>query len=170
MKIINLFRFTLFLLSVVFSVNIAFAQSISAPIVSSTGDGCNTVSFKVEGYDISVYDYAATLNGSSVSLESDGTYSVMGPQRDVQYTLSVSCTEKASGMSSASNTKSVKLPKAVEVPVIQASAAACDAPVVFSIVSGYNTSLDYTWIVNGVSFPSSTSSFSVSTPVDGATY
>ena len=89
MKIINLFRFTLFLLSVVFSVNIAFAQSISAPIVSSTGDGCNTVSFKVEGYDISVYDYAATLNGSSVSLESDGTYSVMGPQRDVQYTLSV---------------------------------------------------------------------------------
>ena len=170
MKIINLFRFTLFLLSVVFSVNIAFAQSISAPIVSSTGDGCNTVSFKVEGYDISVYDYAATLNGLSVSLESDGTYSVMGPQRDVQYTLSVSCTEKASGMSSASNTKSVKLPKAVEVPVIQASAAACDAPVVFSIVSGYNTSLDYTWIVNGVSFPSSTSSFSVSSPVDGATY
>ena len=170
MKIINLFRFTLFVLSVVFSVNIAIAQSVSAPSISSTGNGCNTVSFKVESYDASLYDYSVDLNGTSVSLASDGSYSVDSPARDVEYTFSVSRTEISTGLSSEIASKSAKLPKAVEAPVIQASAAACDAPVVFSIVSGYNTSLDYTWIVNGVSFPSSTSSFSVSSPVDGATY
>lgn len=170
MKIINLFRFTLFVLSVVFSVNVAFAQSISAPSISATGDGCNTVSFKVESYDASLYDYSVDLNGTSVSLASDGSYSVDSPARDVEYTFSVSRTEISTGLSSEIASKSAKLPKAVETPVIQASAAACDAPVEFSIVSGYNTSLDYTWIVNGVSFPSSTSSYSVSSPVDGATY
>lgn len=169
MKIINLFRFTLFVLSVVFSVNIAIAQSISAPSISSTGDGCNTVSFSVVDYDASLYDYAAKLNGTSVSLGTDGTYVVSSPVRDMQYTFSVSCTEISTGISSVESTESVRLPKAVDAPQIKASTSACDAPVVFTI-QNYNPSLEYIWTVNGSSTPSSVSSYSVSSPVDGATY
>ena len=169
MKIINLFRFTLFVLSVVFSVNIAIAQSISAPSISSTGDGCNTVSFSVVDYDASLYDYAAKLNGTSVDLGTDGIYVVSRPVRDMQYTFSVSCTEISTGISSVESTESVRLPKAVDAPQIKASTSACDAPVVFTI-QNYNPSLEYIWTVNGSSTPSSVSSYSVSSPVDGATY
>ena len=170
MKIINLFRFTLFVLSVVFSANIAFAQSISTPDVSATGDGCNTVSFKVANYDDIQYTYTATLNGASVSLGSDGSYTVASPVRDVQYTLSVSCTERSTGVSSSVGSTSATLPKAVETPKIKASTSACDAPVVFTITSNYNNSLNYTWNINGNSYPGTSSSYTVTNPVDGATY
>ena len=169
MKIINLFRFTLFVLFVVFSVNIAFAQSISAPVISSTGDGCNTVSFKVDGYDVSLYDYIAELDGASVSLEADGTYSVSSPVRDKLYTLSVSCTEIASGISSSVATASATLPKAVETSQIAASSSACDAPVKFTI-QGYKNTLTYTWTINGSQYPASGESCTVSSPVDGTLY
>ena len=170
MKIINLFRFTLFVLSVVFSANIAFAQSISTPDVSATGDGCNAVSFKVTNYDDSLYTYTATLNGALVSLDSDGSYTVDSPVRDVQYTLSVSYTEMSTGVSSSVGSTSATLPKAVETPQIKASTSACDAPVVFTITSNYNNSLNYTWNINGNSYPGTSSSYTVTNPVDGATY
>ena len=166
MKITNLFRFSLFVLSLVFSVNVAFAQ-LSDPIVSYVGDGCSTVKFEIENYDSSLA-YDVDVNGTLVSLESDGTYTESSPVRDFDYTISVSCKDAAAGLSSSVVTSTAKLPKTVESPTITADNG-CDAPVKFTIAN-YNSSLTYTWTINGNQYPATGSSFEYQTPQDGVEY
>lgn len=102
MKILNLFRFTLFVLSVLFSVNVAFAQSSSEP--------------------------------------------EQGPEPEP-----------------------IVDPCNVTTPRIKAATSACDASVVFT-VQNYNSSLSYTWTINGATYTGAGASYTVSNPVDGATY
>ena len=166
MKITNLFRLSLFVLSLVFSVNVAFAQ-LSDPIVSYVGDGCGIVKFRVDNYDSSLA-YDVKVNGISVSLAGDGTYTESSPTRDVDYTISVSCEDFAAGLSSSEVTSTAKLPKAVETPTITA-ADGCDVPVKFTITN-YNSSSTYTWTVNGGQYSAIGSTFEYPNPQDGVEY
>ena len=130
MKITNLFRFSLLVISLVFSVNVAFAQ-ISDPQVEDVGNGCDIIKFKVDNYDPSLV-YTVKLNGEDKSLSEDGTYTVQNPIRDIDYTISVLCEDQVNGLFSSEVTKTARLPKAVEAPTIKAEDG-CDVPVKFTI-------------------------------------
>ena len=161
----NLFRFCSLMLSWAVCANV-LAQ-IADPVISSVGDACNTVAFKVDNYDASQYSYTAQLNGAPITLAADGSYSVASPVRNVPYTLSVTCT--SSGTSSNTVSQSATLPKAVATPRISADANACDAPVQFTI-DNYDPSLTYVWTINGDLCPATGDTYSVSVPVDGTKY
>ena len=161
----NLFRFCSLMLSWAVCANV-LAQ-IADPVISSVGDACNTVAFKVDNYDASQYSYTAQLNGAPITLAADGSYSVANPIRNVPYTLSVTCT--SSGTSSNTVSQSATLPKAVATPRISADANACDAPVQFTI-DNYDPSLTYVWTINGDLCPATGDTYSVSVPVDGTKY
>ena len=141
--------------------------AIVDPIVSSIGDNCSTVKFSVVNYDPTL-TYTTNLDGSNVSLDSDGTYTVVSPVRNQNYTFSVYCAD-ALGNISNTTTSTAKLPKQVVTPVIKADASACDVPVKFTITN-YDASLDYTWEVEGTSYASNVETFVVSAPEDRATY
>ena len=159
----NISRFILSLLVFIACFNTAFAQSVSAPNVSFVGNDCDEIKFQVEDYDLSIFTYEAKLNGNSVSLEPDGTFTLTSPDRDVEYELSVSC-ENSAGDVSTAGTAQGKLRKAVEQPVIVASTLACDAPVVFTI-DNYDSGLTYTWTLNTGTGSASAEEYTVSSPV-----
>ncbi len=168
MKNMNLIRFSLSILSLVLCFNVALAQTSSAPNISLLGDGCNTIGFKVDNYDTSLYDYDVTLNGVAETLSSDGSFMVNNPSRNVDYVFFVSSTDINTGLTST-KTETAKLPKAVDKPSIVAEVSACDAPIRFTI-QNYDASLQYTWLVNGNTYSGSGNTFVLPNPVDGATY
>lgn len=166
MKITNLFRFSLLVISLVFSVNVAFAQ-ISDPQVEDVGNGCDIIKFKVNNYEPSLV-YTVKLNGEDKSLSADGTYTVQDPIRDIDYTISVLCEDQVNGLFSSEVTKTARLPKAVETPTIKAEDG-CDVPVKFTITN-YDNSLSYIWTINGRQFIATGADFEYPSPQEGEEY
>lgn len=141
------------------------ASFVDDPKLSYRGDDCSTIKFLVDNYDSSLA-YDAKLDGSSVTIAPDGTYTVSSPIRGHEYTFSVSVSKN--GLKSNEVEEKYTLPLEVAVPHITASSG-CDVPVKFTITN-YDASLDYTWEVNGISYSSNVETFVVSAPEDRIVY
>ena len=166
MKMKNLFRFCSLMLSWAVCANV-LAQ-IATPVVRSTGDGCSTISFVVDGYDPAALTYDAKVNGSPASLDASGMCIVNNPQRGVSYNFEVTATDGVD--TSAKASVSAQLPTVVAIPQLRANAMQCDGDVTFT-VSPYDPSLDYTWSLNtGTGSADNSEVYKVNAPDDGVEY
>ena len=145
------------------------ASFVDDPKLSYRGDDCSTIKFLVDNYDSSLA-YDAKLDGSSVTIAPDGTYTVSSPIRGHEYTFSVSVSKN--GLKSNEVEEKYTLPLEVAVPHITASSG-CDVPVKFTIdAADYNSSLTYSWRINGSSslVTGSGDSYTYPSPVEGSVY
>ena len=145
------------------------ASFVDDPKLSYRGDDCSTIKFLVDNYDSSLA-YDAKLDGSSVTIAPDGTYTVLSPIRGHEYTFSVSVSKN--GLKSNEVEEKYTLPLEVAVPHITASSG-CDVPVKFTIdAADYNSSLTYSWRINGSSslVTGSGDSYTYPSPVEGSVY